>query len=157
MAITTSHEKTRLDILVENTGRVNFGHEFPNERAGITRSVTLGDSTLTGWQIFPLPLENVDALKYADAACIGACFYQASFEVGEPADTFVDTRQLGKGEVWINGHALGRFWEIGPQRTLYLPAPWLKKGRNEIVVFDLDGHAGRSIGFLDHAILGGKQ
>jgi beta-galactosidase len=155
MAITTSHEKTRLDILVENTGRVNFGHAFPNERAGITHRVTLGDATLTGWQIFPLPMEQVDALKYVDGACTGPCFSHASFSVDEPADTFVDTRQLGKGEVWINGQALGRFWAIGPQRTLYLPAPWLKKGRNEIVVFDLDGASGRSVGFLDHAILGG--
>jgi beta-galactosidase len=153
LPITTTHEKTRLDILVENTGRVNFGHEFPNERAGITHLVTLGDATLAGWQIYPLPMEKVDALKYADGSCAGACFYQASFDVDEPADTFVDTRQLGKGEVWINGQPLGRFWNIGPQRTLYLPAPWLKKGRNQIVVFDLDGQMGRSVGFLDHAIL----
>jgi beta-galactosidase len=153
LPITTTHEKTRLDILVENTGRVNFGHEFPNERAGITHLVTLGDATLAGWQIYPLPMEKVDALKYADGSRAGACFYQASFDVDEPADTFVDTRQLGKGEVWINGQPLGRFWNIGPQRTLYLPAPWLKKGRNQIVVFDLDGQMGRSVGFLDHAIL----
>jgi beta-galactosidase len=64
---------------------------------------------------------------------------------------------LGKGMVWINGQPLGRFWNIGPQRTLYLPAPWLKKGRNEIQVFDLDGKMGRSVGFLDHAILGGSE
>jgi beta-galactosidase len=119
--------------------------------------VTLGGATLTGWQIFPLPMEKVDALKYAGGACTGACFYQASFEVDEPADTFVDTRELGKGEVWINGQPLGRFWKIGPQRTLYLPAPWLKKGRNTIVVLDLDGEGGRSVGFLDHAILNGTE
>jgi beta-galactosidase len=157
LPITTTHEKTRLDILVENTGRVNFGPTFPNERAGITHRVTLGGATLNGWQIFPLPMEKVDALKYSDGGCVGACFYHASFEVDEPADTFVDTRQLGKGEVWINGQPLGRFWDIGPQRTLYLPAPWLKKGRNEIVVFDLEGQAGRSVGFIDHAILGADR
>ena len=157
LPIKTTHDKTRLDILVENTGRVNFGHQFPNERAGITKRVTLGGATLTGWQIFPLPMEKVDALKYAGGACTGACFYQASFEVDEPADTFVDTRELGKGEVWINGQPLGRFWKIGPQRTLYLPAPWLKKGRNTIVVLDLDGEGGRSVGFLDHAILNGTE
>jgi beta-galactosidase len=155
LAIATTHDKTRLDILVENTGRVNYGHEFPNERAGITKRVTLGDATLAGWQVYPLPMDKVDAVKYADSACAVACFYRASFEVDEPADTFVDARELGKGEVWINGQPLGRFWKIGPQRTLYLPAPWLKKGRNEIVVFDLDGAGGRSVGFLDHAILDG--
>ena len=61
--------------------------------------------------------------------------------------------QLRKGEVWINGRPLGRFWNIGPQRTLYLPAPWLKKGRNEIVVFDLKGRTGRTVPFLAKAIL----
>ncbi|MGD0734076.1 MAG: beta-galactosidase [Terracidiphilus sp.] len=157
LPITTTHQNTRLDILVENTGRVNYGHTVPYERAGITKRVTLGDATLTGWQIYSLPMEKVDALKYGDGACAGACFFQASFNVDEPADTFVDTRGLGKGEVWINGQPLGRFWNIGPQRTLYLPAPWLKKGRNEIVVFDLDGASGRSVGFLDHAILGGTE
>ena len=157
LPITTTHDKTRLDILVENTGRVNYGHEFPNERAGITKRVALGDATLTGWQIYPLPMEKVEALKYSDGGCAGACFYQASFELEDLADTFVDTRELGKGEVWINGRPLGRFWNIGPERTLYVPAPWLKKGRNELVVFDLDGAGGRSVAFLDHAILGGSE
>jgi beta-galactosidase len=157
LPLKTTHDNTRLDILVENTGRVNFGPQVPHERAGITHRVLLGDAVLRGWQIYPLPLEQVSALKYADGACLDACLYEASFSVDEPADTFVDTRQLGKGAVFINGHALGRFWNIGPQRTLYLPAPWLKKGANEIVVFDLDGQAGRSVQFLDHAILGGGE
>ena len=75
------------------------------------------------------------------------------FQVQNPADTFVDTRSLGKGEVFINGQPLGRFWHIGPQGTLYLPAPWLKKGENEIVVFDLDGTARLNVPFLAHAVL----
>jgi beta-galactosidase len=154
LPIRTTHDNTRLDILVENTGRVNFGPEVPKERAGITHRVLLGDAELHGWQIYPLPLEQVSALKYAAGACLGACLYQSTFNVDEPADTFVDTRQLSKGAVFINGKVLGRFWDIGPQRTLYLPAPWLKKGANEIVVFDLKGQPGRSVGFLDHAILG---
>jgi beta-galactosidase len=153
LEIKTTHDKTRLDILVENTGRVNFGHAFPNERAGITKRVMLGDATLAGWEIYPLPMDNVSSLKYADDSCTGACFYKANFNVEAPADTFVDTRGLGKGMVFLNGQPLGRFWKIGPQQTLYLPAPWLKKGRNEIVVFDLEGASGRSVGFLDHAIL----
>jgi beta-galactosidase len=60
--------------------------------------------------------------------------------VDKPGDTFLDTSELTKGQVWVNGHALGRFWDIGPQKTLYVPGPWLKQGKNEIVVFDLDGH-----------------
>jgi beta-galactosidase len=157
LPVRVTHDNTRLDILVENSGRVNFGREFPNDRAGITHRVTLGDATLTGWKIYPLPMNEVNSYKYAPGVCSGACFYRASFQVDELADTFVDARELGKGEVWINGQALGRFWSIGPQRTLYLPAPWLKKGRNEIVVFDLSGETGRTVPFVANAILGGDK
>ena len=153
MPIKTTHENTRLDILVENTGRVNFGRQFPQERAGITQEVTLAGSALTNWQIFPLPMENVSSIAYNSASCTGACFYEAAFEVDVPQDTFIDARSLGKGEVFINGRPLGRFWNIGPQATLYLPAPWLKKGENQIVVFDLNGKPNSAVTFLDHAIL----
>ena len=95
----------------------------------------------------------VSTLAYQSASCAGACFYQATFQVDAPADMFVDARSLGKGEVFINGQPLGRFWKIGPQGTLYPPAPWLKKGNNEIVVFDLDGQGNPSLPFLAHAIL----
>lgn len=157
LPIHTTHDNTRLDILVENTGRVNYGRGLNGERAGITHRVMLGDATLTGWKIYPLPMQEVGSYRYAAGACSGPCFYRASFEVDELTDTFVDTRALGKGEVWINGQPLGRFWKIGPQGTLYLPAPWLKKGRNEIVVFDLNGQTGRTVPFLAKAILGGDE
>jgi len=153
MPIKTTHENTHLDILVENTGRVNFGRQFPQERAGITQEVTLAGNTLTNWQIFPLPMENVSSIAYNSASCTGACFYEAAFEVDVPQDTFIDARSLGKGEVFINGRPLGRFWNIGPQATLYLPAPWLKRGENQIVVFDLNGKPNSAVTFLDHAIL----
>jgi len=157
LAIQTTHDHTRLDILVENSGRVNFGRDFPNERAGITHSVTLAGIPLTGWQIFPLPLEQVSKQKYTASPCTGACFYEGTFQVDSPADTFVDMRPFGKGEVFINGRSLGRFWSIGPQRTLYLPAPWLKKGRNQIVVFDLNGQPARTVPFLAKSILDGNE
>jgi len=115
--------------------------------------VTLNGVPLTGWEIYPLPMNNVDSLAYKAGPCTGACFATATFRVVEPADTFVDTRSLGKGELFINGRALGRFWQIGPQRTLYLPAPWLKRGENQIVVFDLDGKPGATVPFLAHSIL----
>ena len=153
LPIKVTHDNARLDILVEKTGRVNFGSEFPNERAGITHQVTLANAPLTGWQIYPLPMQNVSSLAYKPAPCAGACFYQASFQVDEPADMFVDTRSLGKGAVFVNGQPLGRFWNIGPQGTLYLPAPWLKKGKNELVVFDLNGQGNPSLPFVAHAVL----
>jgi beta-galactosidase len=153
MPIRITHDNTRLDILVENTGRVNFGHEFPHERAGITHAVTLADQPLTNWKIYPLSMGNVSSLLYKSKPCAGACFYRATFQVGEPADTFVDTRSLAKGQVFINGQPLGRFWKVGPQGTLYLPAPRLKKGENEIVIFDLDAKPNPTIPFLAHAVL----
>src|SRR6185437_11738949 len=145
----------RLDILVENTGRVNFGPAIPGERAGITKQVTLNGTPLTGWDIYPLPMKNVEKLHYSAARCEGPCFYRGSFDLAKTDDTFLDTSEFTKGELWLNGRALGRIWNIGPQRTLYAPAPWLKKGRNEIVVFDVRGKSGGSVRGLDRSILDG--
>jgi beta-galactosidase len=153
LPIETTRTNTRLDILVENTGRVNFGHQFVHERAGITHEVLLGDKPLTGWKIYPLPMRDVTSMSYKTDPCTGPCFYEGTFQVDEPADTYLDTRALRKGEVFINGQPLGRFWNVGPQGALYLPAPWLKKGENQIVVFDLDSQSGRTVGFVDHPVL----
>ena len=153
LAIDAVRENTRLDILVENTGRVNFGRQFPQERSGIMHAVRLDGTPITGWKIYPIPMNSVDSLAFKTGPCTGACFYEATLHVESPADTFVDTRSLGKGEVFINGHPLGRFWRIGPQRTLYLPAPWLRRGDNRIVVFDLEGKPGATVPFQARAIL----
>jgi beta-galactosidase len=71
----------------------------------------------------------------------GPTFYRAHFTLTTTSDTFLDVRALGKGALWINGHPIGRFWNIGPQQTLYVPGPWLHEGTNEIVVFDLQPSA----------------
>jgi beta-galactosidase len=147
------HDKTRLDILIENTGRVNYGRQIQQERAGITHQVTLSGAVITGWSIYSLPMQELGSLEYKPTRCVGACFYRAIFDVDQPADTFLDTKPLGKGEVWLNGKPLGRFWDIGPQYTLYVPGPWLRKGRNEVVVFDLKGVSIRRLSFLEHPIL----
>ncbi len=144
---------TRLDILVENTGRVNFTVAIRGERQGITKEVTLAGKPLTGWEIYPLPMEHTDALAFAKAPCVGACFYRATLHVKQPVDTFLDTGAFTKGFVWVNGRPLGRIWNIGPQRTLYLPGSWLHAGANRVVVFDLEGAPGRSIQGLDKPIL----
>ncbi len=64
-------------------------------------------------------------------------FYRGHFTLAATGDTFLDVRDLGKGALWINGHPIGRFWNIGPQQTLFVPGPWLHQGSNEVVVFDL--------------------
>ena len=62
---------------------------------------------------------------------------RGEFDLSQVADTYLDMREFGKGSVWVNGHHIGRYWQIGPQQTLYIPAPWLKKGKNEVVVFEM--------------------
>ncbi len=136
---------TRLDILVENSGRVNFSLAIRGERQGITKQVTLAGRPLTGWQIYSLPMTDPEKLPFSAADCTGACFYRGTLHVDRVGDTFLDTGSFTKGFVWVNGHPLGRIWNIGPQRTLYLPGPWLRKGENDVIVFDLQGTPGRTI------------
>ena len=141
-----------VDILVENTGRVNFGKGLREERAGIS-GVTLNGDELRGWTVYPLPMTDLKQLRFASGAASGPAFYRGTFEVAQPGDTFLDTRQLGKGVAWVNGHMLGRFWKIGPQQTLYVPGAWLRRGKNAVVVFDLEGVAGKEVQGLGRPIL----
>jgi beta-galactosidase len=139
---------------VENTGRINYSKQLRGERKGIGQFVSINGEPMPNWKMYPLPMTNPERLKFAKTPCSGPCFYRGTFNVEQPGDTFLDTSNLGKGQMWVNGHALGRFWKIGPQKTLYLPGPWLKKGANEVVVFDLDGAPGRSIEGLAKPNLG---
>ena len=133
----------RLDIFVEAMGRVNFG-ETIHDRKGITEKVEIVGADkhavmLNNWEVYNIPVDYQFAKqkKYASNPADGPAYYKATFTLQDVGDTFIDMSTWGKGMVWVNGHALGRFWEIGPQQTLFLPGCWLKKGRNEIVVFDL--------------------
>jgi beta-galactosidase len=153
-----------LDILVEAMGRVNFGVEV-HDRKGIHAPVTLTSPghapvELRDWRVFCLPLDRamLDALKFEktndSAAAAGApAFWRATVKVDKPGDCFLDMRPWGKGFAWVNGHNLGRFWNIGPQQTMYVPGPWLKAGDNEIVVLDLLGPEKPVMAALDHPIL----
>ena len=150
-----AHAGQQLDILVEDSGRVNFSIVLRGERAGITKQVLWQGKPLAGWAISPLPMKEPDRLSFNQAACSGPCFERGHFTLGKTGDTFIDVRALGKGAVWINGHAIGRFWDVGPQQTLYVPGVWLREGENEIVVFDLKGKPGAIVSGLDHPLLDG--
>jgi beta-galactosidase len=157
-----------LDILVEAMGRVNFGVEV-HDRKGIHKPVTLavGDEEpreLREWSVFNLPLDAamLGALEYdaapastppTAAASNGPGFWRTTVSVDQPGDCFLDMRPWGKGFVWVNGHNLGRFWNIGPQQTMYVPGPWLKPGANEIVVLDLLGPEQPVVAALELPIL----
>lgn len=125
-----------LDILVENTGRVNFTQVIRGERKGITGKATLAGKDLSHWQIFSLPMNDSSRLQFSEAPCPGPCFHRRELTASSTADTYLDFTSLHKGEVWVNQRPLGRFWSIGPQHTLFLPGSWLKEGRNEILYFD---------------------
>ena len=147
----------RLDLLVENAGRVNFARPLLTEQQGITHSVSLAGQELTGWDVYTLPMSSTPNPAFHDGAPAGPAFYRGEFHVAKPGDTFLDMRGWGKGTVWVNGHQLGRFWYIGPQQTLYVPGPWLHRGSNEVVVFDLIHPERRTLAGLAHPILDDLQ
>ena len=110
------------------------------DRKGITDRVTLNGMTLMNWDIYKLPFDNeyIRALKPAPINPErNSVFFKGSFNLDKVADTYIDLSNYKKGVAWVNGHNLGRYWDIGPQKRLYCPAPWLKKGVNEVLVFDL--------------------
>ena len=144
----------KLDILVENAGRINYSTQLRHERKGLDQYVTVNGDSVAGWEIYPLPMLAPWTLPFTQKPCTGPCFYRGTFHVDQPADTFLDTSNLTKGQLWVNGHNLGRFWNIGPQKTLYVPGPWLKQGANEVVVFDSAGKAGATLEGLAKANLG---
>lgn len=131
---------TLLDILVENMGRVNFGPLMESQRKGIAGCVQLNGHVHYNWEMYTLPLNNLEKLDFSKGYEEGTPgFYKFVFEVEEAGDTFLDFGGWGKGCAFLNGFNLGRFWEIGPQKRLYIPGPLLKKGRNEIILFETDG------------------
>jgi beta-galactosidase len=146
----------QFDFLVENAGRINFSKQLRRERKGIVDWVAPAQGDAPKWWMYSLPMLPGDLAKvrFKKAACSGPCFYRGSFTVDHPGDTFLDTSNLTKGELWVNGHALGRFWKIGPQKTLYIPGPWLKPGANQVVVFDMDGKPGATLEGFAKADLG---
>ncbi|MCR5674348.1 MAG: beta-galactosidase [Lachnospiraceae bacterium] len=145
----------RLDILMENMGRVNFGPRMEDQRKGIGRCVQLNGHMHCGWEIWPLPLEDISAVRFDGAYREGVpAFYRFTFDADRTADTWLDFTGWGKGCAFVNGFNIGRFWEIGPQKRLYIPAPLLKTGENEIILFETDGRAADHITLRDEPDLG---
>ena len=140
----SSVESPVLEIFVEAMGRINFGQNII-DRKGITDRVTLDGMTLVNWKIYNLPMDTkfiYDLRSSGKTLKKPGVFFRGNFILTRDAgnlasDTFIDVSNYIKGIVWINGHNLGRYWEIGPQKRLYCPAPWLREGMNEIMVFDL--------------------
>ena len=154
ISLTIPKEGAELRILVENMGRINYG-PYLKDYKGITEGVRLGFQFLYHWTVHPLPLKNLSDLQFqAVSEQTIPSFYKGTFDITEAADTFLQLEGWTKGVVFINGFTLGRYWERGPQKTLYVPGPLLKEGKNEIILFELHGTKERSVTMIDHAILG---
>lgn len=132
--------RVTLDILVENLGRINFGPYLLKNKKGITREVLFNGQEVKDWQMFSLPFNDISTIKrtsaigkYTEAPVIR----RGSFHLNEIGDAYLDMSKWGKGIVWVNGYNLGKYWNVGPQQTIYVPAEWLKPGNNEIVVLEL--------------------
>lgn len=138
-----------LEILVENMGRINYGSEIVHNNKGIISPVKINDNIIEGdWEMVKLPMAEAPALDKMPKNAVFAtekanqdlanrpAIYKGTFELQDTGDTFIDMEDWGKGIVFINGINIGRFWQVGPQQTLFIPGAWLKKGTNEIVIFD---------------------
>lgn len=139
-----------LEILVENMGRINYGSEIVHNTKGIISPVVINGMEIEGdWQMYQIPMDEVPDFEKmqknsvfsntesAAKRLLGApALYKGTFNLTETGDTFLDMEDWGKGIVFINGKNIGRYWHVGPQQTLYVPGVWLKKGQNEIVIFE---------------------
>lgn len=150
-----------LDILVYAMGHVNFGKEV-HDRKGINASVFFAEHgqdavALGDWSVYNLPLDApmLDGLVFnkADADSHAPGFWRGEVIIETPGDTFLEMRNWGKGVLWINGHCLGRFWNIGPTQTMYVPGPWLKAGANQLTILDLVGPEKASIAGVAEPVL----
>ncbi|GHS94727.1 beta-galactosidase [Bacteroidia bacterium] len=137
-----------LEILVENMGRINFGSEIIHNTKGIISPVTINGIVMEGdWEMVQIPMDKSPDFKNLPTAQNNTesaaksltgkpVLYRGSFNLSETGDTFLDMEDWGKGIVFVNGKNIGRYWRVGPQQTLYIPGVWLKKGENEIVIFE---------------------
>lgn len=138
-----------LQILVENMGRINYGAEIVRNTKGIISPVKIAGKEIVGeWSMTQFPMDNAPELsKWGSASTSNdanagkqlagqPAVYEGTFTLTEVGDMFLDMEPWGKGIVFVNGHNIGRYWQVGPQQTLYVPGPWLKKGENKVVVFE---------------------
>lgn len=136
------NERVRIDILVENMGRINYGENMPDGRRGLVKPARIGQQFIFGYEMWPLKMDDLSALRFGKVKTgTVPAFLRGNLNIdSDPCDTFLRLDGFGKGFVKVNGFNIGRYYNTaGPQKTLYVPAPLLKKGDNEIIVFESDG------------------
>jgi len=136
-----------LDILVENMGRINYGPALTDFKGLGPVGVLCDNYYLFGWTIYPLPLTSLSGLPFQTRTTgDGPSFFKGTFSIeGTPLDTYFNMEGWTKGNVFVNGFNLGRYWHVGPQLSLYVPAPLLVNGTNEVIVFETEGAFSESI------------
>ena len=146
-----------LDLLNENMGRVKYGGAIPWQTKGILGDVTVGGMTLTGWDMYTLPLDRGMVMPSSArsprniSSLSSPIFYTATFDLPTVSDTFLELPGWIKGVIWVNGKNLGRFWIVGPQQSYYLPGIWLREKNNFIQILNLEptGKEGMVIGVIN--------
>lgn len=133
----------RLDLMVENMGRVCYGGALSEERKGLTGTILLGEKELGPFETVGLDMQVPPVGKYREIVegetLESMSLYRGEVTIGTPTDTWLDLSGFGRGTVWINGQNLGRYWKAGPILSVFVPGCWMKKdGKNEIVVMELE-------------------
>jgi beta-galactosidase len=148
-----------IDVLVENQGRVNFGEKMDSQRKGIQGAIIFDKHAHCEVESWGLPLDKLSDIDWNAAYQAGGMsFHRATFRApprdGVWRDSFLRLDAWGKGIAVLNGHNLGRYWDLGPQRTLYMPGPWIRDGENELIIFESEGRVGESVEITDRPDLG---
>ena len=142
-AVSVPEGCSELYVVVTHMSRYNFGAAMNNSGKGLLPPVTLDGETLANWTciaVGPEDVADMETIATPDADAANCTFKRFKVDFKSTADTFLLVRGWKKGHVWVNGHALGRFWGIGPTQTMYVPGCWLKEGENEFLVFDFGGN-----------------
>jgi len=140
LQLPTGHGEAPLEILIDSFGHVNYGHAMA-DRKGLLGEVLLDGKPLEGWDAVSLPLDDawLAALKPLQQGkpTRPGVFFKGTLSLAGAGDCYLDMAAWAKGYLWVNGRLLGRYWNLGPQQRLYCPAPWLRDGDNEVLVFDM--------------------
>ena len=160
--IVSTNSSFSFKILVENLGRINFGNKLLDNKKGIISSVMINEKNVENWISYKVGLKDLKSIgekldfQYYSSNVISnsiPVMYKNKFQLKEIGDTYVDLTKFGKGTIWINNYNLGRYWNIGPQQTLYVPVEFLNIGENEILLFEFLNNEEKEVNFIRTPIL----
>ncbi len=140
LSLSIASGKYKLKLYVENIGRITYGPEILDNSKGLFGSITLNGEDIENWNMIPLQIKGLDVTKLTFDARKSTdlpVFFKGEFTINNPMNCYLDVSGWGMGEVWINGKYIGAFWEEEKQQSIQIAADLLKKGKNEISVFEL--------------------